>query len=136
MQQNSIATKFLLQQPIATDFSAIVGNIIFFIAIEVYCNNLKFIATKPPNAILKSVTVTYCNKKFVATNCINNIFCCNKVFLIIIKILLLLKYFKKIVYCNEIFAIDYTEEAMCPFFFFVCCLTGLALQIPLFCWIV
>ena len=91
LQQNSIATKFLLQQPIATDFSTIMGNIIFFIAIEVYCNNLKFIATKPPNAILKSVTVTYCNKKFVATNCINNIFCCNKVFLIIIKIF----------YCNQ-----------------------------------
>ena len=30
--------------------------------------------------------VTYCNKNFVATNCSNNIFCCNKVFLIIKKI--------------------------------------------------
>ena len=38
-----------------------------------------------------TVAVTYCNKKFVATNYSNNIFCYNKVFLIIIKIF----------YCNK-----------------------------------
>ena len=38
-----------------------------------------------------TVTIIYHNKNFVSTNCSNNIFCCNKLFLIIIKIL----------YCNK-----------------------------------
>ena len=55
-----------------------------------------------------TVVVTYYNKIFVATSYNNNIFCYNKVFLIMIKYFIVTK-----LYCNEIFvamsiAIDFT----------------------------
>ena len=60
MQQNSITTKFLLQYSIAMDF--IIGNKKFSVAIDLKIIDKKislqqgffFLATKPPNALLKN----------------------------------------------------------------------------------
>ena len=57
----------------------------------------------------KFLKVLYCNKNYVAINYSNNIFCCNKVFLIIIK-----AFYCNKIYCNEIFfAIVYCHKLYC-----------------------
>ena len=62
----------------------------------------------PKNRVLtiminRTVMVIYHNKNFVATNYSSNIFCCNKLFLIIIKIFYWNEIFVAIVYCQRLY---------------------------------
>ena len=68
--------------------------------------------------------VTYCNKNFVVTNDSNNIFCCNKVFLIIIKIF----YFNK-----TLLQRNFCYNSLLSQQNFFCCNRGLLQQFEVYC---